>query len=525
MICDATTQDNINFLQSYPAIFPGFNKILKNSKIYNNFFACAPVTEMVLPSIFSGSYPLDQGGYENGMKDKKDSLIKILENNNYDLKILSASSWLSNIYNYSDNNKTIEHLFSVQNAWQSFQKAYLQYIKLNLQENNIELSYVKEVILKHFNFFKFFIKDDFSFFTKFILGIKKKNHQSVIKNIDLHINQFSNNPQKYLSENIDNMLKSNFGEFFFKKNISFSLYKIFNKFFWNRKKSEIPNIFLEKLNFEIRSPSQKMLANKFFEKLELFWSKDEKRSKAIFLHFFDVHDRNFSSNQIFKYIADEKKNLTKEIRQEFADDRKLMSLLYVDKLIFNFLNKNKDKLKNSTLVLTSDHGVTFQNGESCLNSTSLPGSFHDAYINIPFIVMDNEVKKEINNNLHSSIDILSIVTKALKIDKKAEDNFNFSNRKLNIDNDNYVLLEHCHRGPSSQNLKKGIVYQCLRSTKYKYIYKSKTHPKDPQKNTQEIFIDLISDPKEKKNSINEIKYIEIVNKIREITKNRLNQII
>ena len=174
MICDATTQDNINFLQSYPATFPGFNKILNNSKIYNNFFACAPVTEMVLPSIFSGSYPLDQGGYENGMKDKKDSLIKILENNNYDLKILSASSWLSNIYNYSDNNKTIEHLFSVENAWQSFQKAYLQYIKLNLQENNIELSYVKEVILKHFNFFKFFIKDDFSFFTKFILGIKKK---------------------------------------------------------------------------------------------------------------------------------------------------------------------------------------------------------------------------------------------------------------------------------------------------------------------------------------------------------------
>ena len=196
IICDALTQKNIEFIIANKKTFPGFNKILNNSEIYNNFFSCAPVTEMVLPSIFSGSYPLDNGGYENGMKNKKNNFFDILIKNNYDLKIFSASSWLSNIYNYTNNENIIENLFSVENAWQSFQKAYLSHIKKDLSENRIDEDYVKQVFTKHYKFFINIIQHDQSFFTKHILRINHENTVTIERNIESHLERFKNHPKK-----------------------------------------------------------------------------------------------------------------------------------------------------------------------------------------------------------------------------------------------------------------------------------------------------------------------------------------
>ena len=52
-----------------------------------------------------------------------------------------------------------------------------------------------------------------------------------------------------------------------------------------------------------------------------------------------------------------------------------------------FFNKNNNILQDYTIVITSDHGSVFYKGESPLNSTSLSGSFHDAYLSIPFVVL------------------------------------------------------------------------------------------------------------------------------------------
>ena len=48
-----------------------FGKFLKNSSVYQNVFSVAPVTEMALPSIFSGDLPFSNGSYESGIKIKK----------------------------------------------------------------------------------------------------------------------------------------------------------------------------------------------------------------------------------------------------------------------------------------------------------------------------------------------------------------------------------------------------------------------------------------------------------------------
>lgn len=522
IICDALTQKNIDFILENQNSFPGFSKLLSKSEIFNNFFSCAPVTEMVLPSIFSGSYPLDQGGYEEGMKNKKNNFFKILSDNGYFLKILSASSWLSNIYNYAENKKTIEHLFSIENAWQSFQKAYLSHIKNEIDSKYINEKYLLNVIEKHFIFFIEKIENEESFFSKNILKINKNNKVKIINNINLHLNAFKLDPKKYLLNNIDDMLKKNFIEFFFKSNLNLFFYKLFNKIFGKNKKSEIPNIYFSNLNFEIRSPSQKCFADVFFKKLETFFNIQNNKPKACFLHFFDVHDRNFSSNQIFKFLNVKKIYQFKELKKKFTDTRKLLSILYIDNFLTKFFEKKL--LKNTLFIFTSDHGTTFRGDESSLNSSTLTGSFHDDYINIPFIIL-NDGAKNLNNKLGCSVDILPILLdkmEILKVNKNQNsDNISFKPKSIS----DFVILEHCHRGPCSINLKKKIIYHCIRSHKFKYIHKLNSHPKDPKKEIKEVFIDLIKDKNEEINLINDIKYIEMINFFRTIVKKRIREIL
>ena len=207
------------------------------------------------------------------------------------------------------------------------------------------------------------------------------------------------------------------------------------------------------------------------------------------------------------------------MKQNFKDDRKFLSLLYIDKLLAKFFEKLEIK-KELIIALTSDHGITFRGDESSLNSTSLTGSFHDDYINIPLAIFKNE-KKRIINKLSSSVNILPIILEKLEIKNI---NFEIKNYSQNLDESNYIILEHCHRGPCSRNLKKKIIYHCIRTNKFKYIHKLNIHPKDPSNNIKEVFINLHKDNLEKFNLINDQDYIQTINTLRQIVEKRIEHI-
>ena len=65
------SQYDLDFIIRNKKFFNGFWNILKDSSVYKNAFSVAPVTEMALPSIFSGDLPFSNGSYENGLYKKK----------------------------------------------------------------------------------------------------------------------------------------------------------------------------------------------------------------------------------------------------------------------------------------------------------------------------------------------------------------------------------------------------------------------------------------------------------------------
>ena len=72
--------------------------------------------------------------------------------------------------------------------------------------------------------------------------------------------------------------------------------------------------------------------------------------------------------------------------------------------------------------------------------------------------------------------------------------------------------------------KEKIIYIGIRTNNFKYIKKFKSHPKDPKKNINEIFIDLKNDKLEKINLINDSTYLETINLFREIYEKRIKDL-
>ena len=129
-----------------------------------------------------------------------------------------------------------------------------------------------------------------------------------------------------------------------------------------------------------------------------------------------------------------------------------------------------------TIVITSDHGSVFYKGESPLNSTSLSGSFHDAYLSIPFVVFKKDFKLKRLDSLSSSIDIFPIISEIMNI-KDKQLKVRGSSKILNGQKNEFIISEHAHRGACSLNLKEKIIYIGIRTNNFKYIKKFKSHLK------------------------------------------------
>ena len=507
------SQYDVDFIIKNKRHFKGFWEILKNSSVYKNVFSVAPVTEMALPSIFSGDLPFSNGSYENGIKIKKNHIFNLLIKNDYDVKILSGSFWMSEIYGYKVKGTKIENLYSIEGAWKGFQRAYVFHWLKNIRALSKE--YYKNILLRNYNFYYNFIENDNSYFTQKISQISKNDKQLIKNSINYHIKLIKKNPKKYLNKYGEDIVNKSFFEFFHKIKFNRKVFKTFDKIFF-KNKSVIPNMKISDVT-EIRTPSHKEPFKKFFKSIINFLNTStKKKNKACVVHFFDIHDKNYSDGKIYKTI-----NLSSEFKSKILyshrDTKKLLSLKYIDNYLIKLFKNYSSILKDYTIILTSDHGVTFRNKESAFNSTTLSGSFHDDYLHIPFII-NNKKKISFQNRLMSSAEIFFKIVSYLGLSKK----INTKNRNKNI-KENILVSEHCFRGPYSLNHKKNILYFCIRNSKMKYIEKINSHDNDPSYEVKNILIDVKNDKLEEKNLYNNFpkKYLS---KFKKVIKQRVRSI-
>lgn len=520
---DSMTQRDYEFMSKNPDYFPGIEMFNKKALSVDKMFATGPVTEMVIPAIFSGKLPLADGGYEYGLKNRKSNLINELKKNDYMIQFISGAYNYSSLYDFNSHKAETIPTWSIDLLWKSFQKNYLSNIyQLNFK-NEKNLEYAKSVLLRHYNYFLNFISNDTHYYTKYVFMLNEGNKSKIISRISQDIKEIEENIGNYLIKYKDKILKVSFCEFFYKKKINETLVNLFNKVVWSGKKSEFPFLKIPFLNAFIETPSKQSSNKRIFNIISESIEKNKNFLKAIVVSFYDIHNRNFCSNYLIKIWKDRNKDFENKNKNYFQDNRRLYCLKYFDEELLSFLKKNKNLINDYIVVLTSDHGSVFYNGESPLNSTSLTGSFHDEYLSIPFAVYNKDFEQKKISSLSSSIDIFPIISEILNLQTKDE-NIHGSSKILNGEKNEYIISEHAHRGSCTLNLSKKIVYIGIRTEKFKYINKLNKHPKDPSKKADEILIDLQKDKEERINLVDNEEQHELLSFFRKIYKSRVKEL-
>ena len=80
-------------------------------------------TQFALPSLFSSSYPLDHGGYQNGILDRPDTLTEQLKAAGYETALFSNMIRVRKVYGYA---RGADHLFNFVDAFVTLAQFYTQ---------------------------------------------------------------------------------------------------------------------------------------------------------------------------------------------------------------------------------------------------------------------------------------------------------------------------------------------------------------------------------------------------------------
>ncbi len=77
-LIDALRFDAINDEKKRSFLFPNIDKIVGKSSLFK-CTANSRATQFVLPSLFTLSYPLDYGGYDNGIRNRPLTVAEFLK--------------------------------------------------------------------------------------------------------------------------------------------------------------------------------------------------------------------------------------------------------------------------------------------------------------------------------------------------------------------------------------------------------------------------------------------------------------
>lgn len=98
-VIDALRYDTLSNREARNALFPHLAAIIDGGYV-KRIVANAQATQFVMPALFTQTYPLDYGGYNNGIKERPKSYIETLNSAGYSTYLYSACNQLGTGFGY-----------------------------------------------------------------------------------------------------------------------------------------------------------------------------------------------------------------------------------------------------------------------------------------------------------------------------------------------------------------------------------------------------------------------------------------
>ena len=435
ILLDSITYDVLNSNEIASNLFPNLYSLASKY----NFKKCisnSNCTQFVLPSLFSFTLPLDEGGYDYGIKNKKISFMEILKKEGYSTIIFSNCNQMGADNGYDrgvdENINSFDYRLILEQK--------LNRVILSKYRKNKENTKSKSELIESYKKLLIEVKDKITNADTLIWSRDlRKININIKNNIDLEIDLIKKKPEIILKK----ILEINPASIWLflgvsrLNSINFYVKRIFGSISWRIKfkitKSKVPINFLGHKTINLVDTF-----NKFKEKL-----KNQNRPFFIYHHMMDLHDyENFNSisnflSKLLNYPKWLKYSRNIKKKRKFLYDSSLMKIdKYIGKII-NILDAD------TLLFITSDHGhrKSLKNQIKRFYITDdYFNEMHGEDIEIPLVSNTNiEENDQDNKQMLDSISISKKIMSKLEIEVSKY-----------IENDDldkkYVISEHAGRG-------------------------------------------------------------------------------
>lgn len=438
LLLDSITYDVLNSNEETGSARNLFPNIYYLAKKYN-FQKCVSnsnCTQFVLPSLFSFTLPLDDGGYDYGIKNKKISFMEILKKEGYSTLIFSNCNQMGADNGYDrgvdENINSFDYRLILE---QKLNRVILSKYKKNKENKSSKIELVQSY-KKLLNEIKSKIISADTLIWSWDL---RKINNYIKNNIDLEIDLIEKKPEIILKKILEINPASIWLFLGVSKlhSVNFYIKRIFGAIAWRIKykitKSKFPINFLGHKTINLVD-----IFHKFKKKLG-----NQKSPFFIYHHVMDLHDyENFNSfsnllSKLLNYPKWFKHSRNIKKKRKFLYDS---SLMQVDKYIGKILNILDT---NTLLFITSDHGHRKSLKKQIRRSYITDDYFNEMHgedIEVPLIA-----NTDIGKNNRSDIKLLDSISITKKIISKLDIDVS---KYLEKDDQNkqYIISEHAGRG-------------------------------------------------------------------------------
>lgn len=460
------------------SMLPNIRWVKENGICFSSFYVNGAPTQMALPSIFSSTYPLDYGGYNTGMSNRPIYLQEVLHREHYQTEGYFMTSPASNLP------RGYDFMESVITERDDLPKL-LRHVASKLVKSPFKSSSILS-------------QDIVSKFDKIITDMSEVLCDSWI---EIFLQKYVKNKRQYIiTKSVEHSLLGLLNVI----NKKLRTNKVFHiklvKLYWRYDYVVHHNDFCKKNN--IQCSDSYVSAASITEKALCRITPGMKK-KYLYVHYMDVHE-----STPFTYDIGEEN----EIEREFKSAQNIIgrlethgyskeeasymaSMQYVDNEIGKILFKLRtcNLMKDTIIIVSADHGQTKPRARK---NAHVAKDFFDEIYHVPLIICDG-INKYDDNRLMSSIDFAPTLLTMLGINQES----NFKGKTffdLNPLTEKYEIIMMEHTGRWECNPYEKEVTICIRSKKWKVVYKDKLFDVYKKNHIYQIF-DLINDPKEKNN--------------------------
>lgn len=493
---------------------PTINRLAEGGLLWANARSHSIPTQISFPSIFSSTLPLDNGGYDSGVRDRPITLAEKLSGLGMKTIGVSTSPWLGRKFGYQRGFDEFHEVFDVNKLWVIYSSIYLRFYRL-LYENkqigkndfietisryiqeyleavlvlisNLESDRKSGAVPKHPNLHRLDLPYLRTRILKLLREIKSSEY-AMSKAIDradatLDLMEFVTGScehsvlYKYYVKMVDHVLQLVGGQL------------------W-RDYYSVPASYLEGV---ISSKIKQNAKEPFF----------------IWTHFLDIHEGTFIKGPAGFPPEPLRFGSPVLMSDETATNkRNYLSLRFIDQQLARILNTlERHNLKDSTLlVISGDHGI----GKP---GVSLPGCVSEEATRVPVIYHNKHISARVVNTQCGLIDIAPTILAILGCSGEAK----FCG-KARIDNDSdhdYVYLESL--GPGPGDFRHKAIKIAVIKGRYKLIALEPVRCSFDHAEADQLF-DLKNDPTERCDLYGEPRYRAIVEDLRGQIDARIAQI-